>query len=70
MGKTIEFTPPVGYDDRVDHMISFFNGIRTGSSILEDATFGLRTAGPSIACNISSAQNKALNWDAVKMKLS
>ena len=70
MGKTIEFTPPKGYDDRVDHMISFFNGIRNGSPILEDATFGLRTAGPSIACNISSAQNKALNWDAVKMQLS
>lgn len=69
MGKTIEFTPPANYDDRLDHMISFFNGIRSNSPILEDATFGLRTAGPSIACNISAEKNKALNWDAEKMKL-
>ncbi len=69
MGKTIEFKPPEKYDDRVDHMISFFNGVRSGSAIVEDAVFGLRTAGPSIACNISAEQNKALNWDPVKMKL-
>jgi predicted dehydrogenase len=69
MGKTIEFTAPANYDDRLDHMISFFNGIRSNTPILEDATFGLRTAGPSIACNISSEKNKALNWDAEKMKL-
>ncbi len=69
MGKTIEFTAPPKYDDRLDHMITFFNGIRSGSPIAEDAVFGLRAAGPSIACNISAAQNKALNWDAAKMKL-
>lgn len=69
MGKTIEYTAPAKYDDRLDHMISFFNGIRTNSPILEDAVFGLRAAGPSIACNISADQNKALNWDAGKMKL-
>ena len=69
MGKTIEFTPPEKYDDRLDHMITFFNGVRTGSPILEDAVFGLRAAGPSLACNLSAAQNKALNWDAENMKL-
>ncbi|MEO7768794.1 MAG: Gfo/Idh/MocA family oxidoreductase, partial [Ferruginibacter sp.] len=70
MGKTIEFAAPDKYDDRLDHMITFFNGIRSGTPIPEDATFGLRAAGPSIACNLSAAQNKALNWDAVKMKLT
>lgn len=69
MGTPIEFTPPANYDDRFDHMVTFFNGVRTGSAITEDAVFGLRAAGPSIACNISAAQNKALNWDAVKMKI-
>ncbi|MEO5891926.1 MAG: Gfo/Idh/MocA family oxidoreductase [Ferruginibacter sp.] len=69
MGKTIEFTAPAQYDDRLDHMITFFNGIRSGTPILEDATFGLRAAGPSLACNLSAAQHKALNWDANKMKL-
>ncbi len=69
MGKTIEFNAPSGYDDRLDHMITFFNGIRSGTPIIEDSVFGLRAAGPSIACNISAAQNKPLNWDANKMKL-
>jgi predicted dehydrogenase len=69
MGKTIDFVSPSGYDDRLDHMITFFNGIRSNTPILEDPTFGLRTAGPSIACNISAEKNKALNWDAENMKL-
>jgi predicted dehydrogenase len=69
MAKTIEYAAPNGYDDRLDHMISFFNGIRSNTPILEDATFGLRAAGPSIASNISAAQNKALIWDAEKMRL-
>jgi predicted dehydrogenase len=69
MGKETAFMPPKGYDDRLDHMITFFNGIRTGSPILEDATFGLRTAGPSIACNISVEQKKQIGWDPVKMKI-
>ena len=69
MGKTIEFTPPEKYDDRVDHMITFFNGVRSGKPILEDAVFGLRAAGPSLACNLSAEQNKALNWDPQNMKI-
>ncbi len=69
MGKTIEFAPPEKYDDRVDHMITFFNGVRSGKPILEDAVFGLRAAGPSLACNLSADQNKALNWDPQNMKL-
>ena len=69
MGKTIEFTTPEKYDDRVDHMITFFNGVRSGKPILEDAVFGLRAAGPSLACNLSAEQNKALNWDPQNMKI-
>ena len=69
MGKIIEFTPPEKYDDRVDHMITFFNGVRSGKPILEDAVFGLRAAGPSLACNLSAEQNKALNWDPQNMKI-
>ena len=69
MGKTIEFIPPEKYDDRVDHMITFFNGVRSGKPILEDAVFGLRAAGPSLACNLSAEQNKALNWDPQNMKI-
>lgn len=64
-----KFEAPQDYDDRVDHMITFFNGIRTGSPILEDAEFGLRAAAPSLACNLSIAQEKPILWDPVGMKL-
>lgn len=64
-----KFEAPEGYDDRVDHMITFFNGVRTGSPILEDAEFGLRAAAPSLACNLSIAQEKPIIWDPVGMKL-
>ncbi|MEO5581535.1 MAG: hypothetical protein ABIR66_02500 [Saprospiraceae bacterium] len=70
LGKTTEYAPPDNYDDRVDHLITFFNGIRSGTPILEDPTFGLRAAAPSITCNISAATKKVLKWDAVKMLLS
>jgi predicted dehydrogenase len=63
------FDPPKGYDDRLDHLIVFFNAIRTGSPIVEDASFGLRAAAPSIACNLSAAQNRPISWDPVNMKL-
>jgi predicted dehydrogenase len=63
------FDPPKGYDDRLDHLIVFFNAIRTGSPIVEDASFGLRAAAPSIACNLSAAQHRPIGWDPVNMKL-
>jgi predicted dehydrogenase len=63
------FDAPKGYDDRLDHFIVFFNGIREGSPILEDASFGLRTAAPSLACNMSIAQEKPILWDPEAMKL-
>ena len=58
-----------GYDDRLDHMIVFFNAIRTGSKIVEDASFGLRAAAPSIACNLSAERKAAVLWDPEKMVL-
>jgi predicted dehydrogenase len=68
-GKELSFDAPKGYDDRLDHLIVFFNGIRTGSKIPEDASFGLRAAAPSLACNLSIELNKPIEWDPVKMKL-
>ncbi|MCU0354249.1 MAG: Gfo/Idh/MocA family oxidoreductase [Cytophagales bacterium] len=65
----IKFAAPQGYDDRLDHMISFFNGIRENKPILEDASFGLRAAGPSLLANLSAEQQKAINWDPDKMRI-
>jgi predicted dehydrogenase len=68
-GVEIQFSAPEGYDDRLDHMVVFFNGIRTGSKIPEDASFGLRAAAPSLACNLSIDLQKPIMWDPIAMKL-
>ena len=67
--EPVKYEAPNGYDDRLDHLIVFFNGVRTGSPILEDAEFGFRAAAPSLACNLSIAQEKPILWDPVGMKL-
>ncbi|GAB3219861.1 Gfo/Idh/MocA family oxidoreductase [Algoriphagus aestuariicola] len=68
-GEPMRFEAPEDYDDRVDHLMVFFNGVRTGSPIPEDAEFGFRAAAPSLACNLSIAQEKPILWDPVGMKL-
>ena len=68
-GKEETFKAPDGYDDRLDHMINFFNSIRTGSIVFEDASFGLRAAAPSLACNLSTELQKPIAWDPIAMKL-
>lgn len=65
----IVFKAPQGYDSRLDHMFNFFNGIRENKAIFEDATFGLRAAGPALACNISVEKDKAIKWDPKLMKV-
>ena len=67
--KEITFKVPEGYDERVDHFINFFESIRTGKKVAEDATFGLRAAAPALACNLSAELGKPVLWDAEKMKL-
>lgn len=69
IGKQKVFSAPIGYDDRLDHLVVFFNAIRNGSEVLEDASFGLRAAAPSLACNLSVEQAKPIHWDPVGMKL-
>jgi predicted dehydrogenase len=67
----VQFTAPEGYDDRLDHMIVFFNAIRQNNPklVIEDAEFGLRAAAPSLACNLSAEQRKVINWNPVTMKI-
>ena len=67
--KEMEFKAPQGYSEHYDHFVNFFNGIRNGSPIVEDATFGLRAAGPALASNMSYFENRPVNWDANKMKV-
>jgi hypothetical protein len=67
--EEIKFAAPVGYDDRVDHFANFFQAIRSGGMVVEDASFGLRAAGPALASNLSYEKKKIINWDPVAMKL-
>ncbi len=65
----IIFKAPEGYSDHLDHFTNFFDSIRTGKAVVEDATFGFRAAAPALACNESYFAKKIIQWDPVKMKL-
>jgi predicted dehydrogenase len=67
--KEQKFSAPDGYDDRYDHFVNFFTAIRTGGKVVEDATFGLRAAGPAVLANESYFSKKIINWDAKAMKV-
>ncbi len=65
----INFKTPNEYDSHLDHLTNFFDSIRTGKPVVEDATFGFRAAAPALSCNESYFQKKIINWDPVNMKL-
>ncbi len=69
IGRQKVYSAPIGYDDRMDHMVVFFNAVRNNNEVLEDASFGLRAAAPSLACNLSIEQGRQILWDPVDMKL-
>jgi predicted dehydrogenase len=63
------FAAPKGYDDRLEHFTNFFESMRTGKAVVEDAVFGLRAAGPALLTNESYFSKKLVNWDPVNMKI-
>jgi predicted dehydrogenase len=63
------FEAPRGYSDHRDHHRNFFSAIRTRKQVIEDATFGLRAAGPAVLSNLSLAQGKAIDWDPQTMRV-
>lgn len=65
----IVFKAPQGYSDHLDHFTNFFDSVRTGKPVIEDATFGFRAAAPALSCNESYFQKKIIQWDPVNMKL-
>jgi predicted dehydrogenase len=64
-----KYASPEGTDDRLTHFENFFAGIRAGKPIVEDATFGLRAAGPALCSNLSYFQKKIIHWDPKAMKV-
>ena len=67
--EDVIFRAPSGYDEHVDHFTNFFDAIRTGKQVVEDATFGFRAAAPALACNESYFSKKIIQWDPLNMKL-
>jgi len=65
----IDFKVPQGYSDHLDHFTNFFDSVRTGKPVVEDAAFGFRAAAPALACNESYFQKKIISWDPENMKL-
>jgi predicted dehydrogenase len=64
----IDFKVPQGYSDHLDHLTNFFDSVRTGKPVVEDAVFGFRAAAPALACNASYFENRIINWDPENMK--
>ncbi|MGB3006425.1 MAG: gfo/Idh/MocA family oxidoreductase, partial [Chitinophagaceae bacterium] len=65
----IRYMAPPGYDDSFEHFVNFFESVRNGKPVVEDATFGFRAAAPCLACNDSYFQKKVIHWDPLSMKL-
>jgi predicted dehydrogenase len=61
------YLPPPGYNDHLDHHRNFFQAVRTRKPVIEDATFGLRAAGPAVLSNNSLFENRVVQWDPQSM---
>ncbi len=68
--QDIVFKQPKGYDEHLDHHTNFFDSVRTGKQVVENATFGFRAAAPCLACNDSYFEKKIIGWDPENMKLT
>ena len=62
------FNAPQGYNDTYDHFVNFFDSVRTRKPSVEDATFGLRAAGPALLTNDSYFEGRPVAWDPAAMK--
>jgi hypothetical protein len=65
--KVERFTVPRGYSDHRDHLRNFIASCRSGQPAYQDATFGLRAAGPAVLSNLSLAEKRPVVWDPETM---
>ena len=56
-------------DAHVDHHKNFYASIRDHQPLIEDATFGLRAAGPALLTNESYFKKTIVGWDPEKMAM-
>ena len=64
----IVYKRPPGYNEHLEHHTNFFDSVRSGKPVVEDAVFGFRAAAPCLACNESYFKKKIIYWDPVNMK--
>ncbi|WP_437397865.1 Gfo/Idh/MocA family protein [Flagellimonas lutimaris] len=65
-----EFRIDGTYSDHIDHFANFFESIRTGSTVVEDAVFGFRAAAAALGANKSFFEQKIIQWDPVAMQFA
>ncbi|MEP7111248.1 MAG: Gfo/Idh/MocA family oxidoreductase [Ferruginibacter sp.] len=65
----IIYKEPNGFDEHLEHFTNFFDSVRTGKPVVEDAVFGFRAAAPCLACNESYFGKKIISWDPEHMKI-
>ncbi|HVX67102.1 MAG TPA: Gfo/Idh/MocA family oxidoreductase [Bryobacteraceae bacterium] len=63
------YSMPRGYSEQVAHHKVFLDAVRTRKPVVEDATFGLRAAGPALLSNISYFEKRVVEWDPVNMRI-
>jgi predicted dehydrogenase len=57
------FVVPDGYSAHLDHFRNFFAAVRSRKPVVQDGTFGLRAAAPSLLCNLSYEKARPVGWD-------
>jgi predicted dehydrogenase len=65
----VTYRAPDGYNASIDHFANFFDSVRNGKPVVENAVFGFRAAAPALSCNESYFQNKVIHWDAKEMRV-
>ncbi len=63
------FQSPDDYDAGIDHFSRFFNAMRGNDTIIQNPTYGLRAAAPSIIPNYCYLEKKVYQWDPSNMKV-
>jgi len=51
-----------------DHFTNFFNAIKNGGKVAEDAIFGYRAAAPALLCIDSYNKDMPMAWNPEKMQ--
>ncbi len=68
--REIVFHAEKGYrGGHYDHHLNFINGIRNNTPLTADVLFAVRTAAPALLSYESYLRNKAIEWDAQKLKI-